>query len=210
MNVRLISITPDAEKTMIYVARVSNPKNQENPEYSRLIKYCIDHQHWSIFEQAFITLEIETSRAISAQIIRHKSFSFQEFSQRYSDVFELGFEPIYLRKQAEKNRQSSSEELGHIEEIYFQTIWNDYLTHIQDLYKEMLDAGVAKECARMILPMCTTTRLYMSGTIRSWIHYLQLRTQPDTQLEHRQVALEAQKIFVEQLPTVAKALGWKE
>lgn len=208
MRVELQSITPNAERNMVYIARVSNPNNQNNQEYARLLKYCITHQHWSVFEQAHMTLEIETSRAISAQILRHRSFSFQEFSQRYADVSDLGFEEIELRKQAEKNRQSSLELLNNEDIDRIQDNIQTHLSWARRLYLELIDAGVAKECARMVLPLCTTTKLYMTGNIRSWIHYLQLRTQPDTQLEHRLIAVMAQQIFIKQLPIISEALGW--
>lgn len=209
MNVKLESITPDAEKTIIRIARVSNPKNQDNPEYAGLIRYCINHQHWSVFEHGHMTLEIETSLAIATQIIRHRSATFQQFSARYSDISELGFEPIQLRKQAEKNRQSSAEILEYDISNRLQDNIQSHLAWARRLYLELLDAGVAKECARFILPQCTTTRMYMTNNIRGWIHYIQQRTKEDVQLEHRLVALEAQKIFIEQFPTISEALGWK-
>ena len=205
MSVKLISITPDAEKTMAYIARVSSP-NQENPEYARLLKYCLDHGHFSVFEHAHMTLEIATSRMISAQILRHRSFTFSEFSQRYAEP--MDYVPIKARRQAEKNRQSSVDDFGEAE----QTLW--YITQkqlwesVSELYEAALKAGIAKECARAILPMNTATRLYMTGSVRSWIHYIKLRTQEDTQAEHREIADECKRLFVEQLPTVSKALGW--
>lgn len=208
MKISLEELTPNAEEKIIRIARVSNPQNQNNPEYSRLLKYCVTHQHWSVFEHAHMTLEIETSIAIAAQILRHRSFTFQQFSQRYADVSELGFEDIQLRKQSEKNRQSSTDLLEGKKQKYLAAHIDTILAYNRQLYLELLDAGVAKECARFILPQCTTTRLYMTGNIRSWIHYLQLRTQEDVQLEHRQVALEAQKIFILNLPVTALALGW--
>lgn len=208
MKVNLEEITPEAEKKIIRIARVSNPKNQDNPEYSRLLNYCIQHSHWSIFEHAHMTVEIETSLAIATQILRHRSFTFQQFSARYSNITELGFEPIEWRKQAEKNRQSSSElvDVSLIQD--FNDTWFLILEEIQQFYDQLIAFGVAKECARFILPQCTTTRLYMTGNIRSWIHYLQLRTGEDVQEDHRKVAREIQKIFIEQLPVTAQALGW--
>ncbi len=208
MNVKFVTITPEAEKTIAYIARVSNPSNQNNSDYAKLLRYCINHQHWSIFEQSYMTVEIETSVAIATQLLRHRSFTFQQFSQRYADVSELGFEQVQWRKQAEKNRQSSGESIDPSLFADYSDEWSNILELIQDLYQSMLSFGVAKECARFILPQCTSTRIYMSGNIRSWIHYLQLRTQEDTQLEHRQVALEIQKIFVENLPVTAAALEW--
>lgn len=209
MKVKLVQITEDAEKQIVYIARVSNPNNQNNSEYARLIKYCIDHQHWSPFEHGFITLEIETSRAIATQILRHRSFTFQEFSQRYADPTQIGFEAIELRKQSPKNRQSSIDLLDEKTIEQLEEVWFGVLEDIQNIYNTMIALGVAKECARFVLPMCTSTRLYVSGSIRSWIHYLQLRTKEDVQLEHRLVALEAKKIFVENLPIISEALGWK-
>lgn len=209
MQVKLEDITPNAEQRICHIARVSNPANQDNANYARLIKYCIEHQHWSVFEHGHMTLEIETSLAIATQLLRHRSFTFQQFSQRYSDVSQLGCEPIQLRKQAEKNRQSSTDALDGATAAHFTGRVGRLLGMAEQLYSDMLDAGIARECARFILPQCTTTRLYMTGNIRSWIHYLQLRTQPDTQLEHRAIALTAQSIFVEQLPVIAAALGWE-
>lgn len=208
MRVRLEEITEEAERSIIRIARVSNPANQNNPEYAKLIRFCIQHEHWSVFEHAHMTLEIETSRVIAAQILRHRSFTFQEFSQRYSDPTEMGFEPIELRRQAEKNRQSSALRVEPETEQELEEAWFGLLEDIQHLYTRMLALGVAKECARFVLPGCTTTRLYMTGNIRSWIHYIQLRTKENVQLEHRQVALAAKKIFCSQMGVIALALGW--
>jgi len=208
MRVRLEEITEEAERSIIRIARVSNPANQNNPEYAKLIRFCIQHEHWSVFEHAHMTLEIETSRVIAAQILRHRSFTFQEFSQRYSDPTEMGFEPIELRRQAEKNRQSSMLRVEEEAERELEEAWFAVLEDIQHLYNRMLSMGVAKECARFVLPGCTTTRLYMTGNIRSWIHYIQLRTKENVQLEHRQIALAAKKIFSSQMGVIALALGW--
>lgn len=210
MKVRLQEITEDAERKIIYIARVSNPSNQDNPEYAKLLRYCIAHQHWSVFEHAHLTLEIETSVAIATQILRHRSFTFQQFSQRYADGGSLGFEPIELRRQSEKNRQSSTLRIEEEQEKQLEETWFSVLEEVQKLYELMVSSGVAKECARFILPQCTTTRLYMTGNIRSWIHYLQLRSGEDVQLEHRQVALAAKRIFINQLPLTAIALGWAD
>lgn len=204
MQVKLTTITPDCENLISYCARVSNPDNQENHETApRLLRYLIDHEHWSPFEMGHMVLEIETSRAISAQLLRHRSFSFQEFSQRYSTSLE--FEPIEFRKQTGKNRQSS-------EEIATPYATLNYAKFLQSLlaeeYRDLLDKGVSRETARMILPLCTRTRLYMAGNIRSWIHYIQLRTKPDTQKEHRLIAEECKKIFIQNFPTISEAL-WK-
>lgn len=208
MRVSLNEVTENAEQKIVYIARVSNPKNQDNPELSKLIRYCIIHQHWSIFEHSHMTLEIETSLAIATQLLRHRSFTFQQFSGRYSDNAIFGYEPLQLRLQSEKNRQSSTDPITPELEQEFIERWNDMLTHIDELYNDMIKAGVAKECARFIRPQCTTTKLYMTGNIRSWIHYIQLRTQEDTQKEHRDVALLAQKIFVTELPLTSLALDW--
>ena len=207
-NARLVSITPDAEKQIVYMARVSNPKNQENMDTApRLIKYLLKHKHVSPFEMATMQVEINTTRAIAAQILRHRSFSFQEFSQRYSDVSELPALGLpHLRSQDLKNKQASHDDLPpelisrynrYIEELY---------DGAQDLYHNMLEHGVAKECARSILPLGTPTRIYMSGTIRSWIHFLEVRAGIETQLEHRLVAESIKEIFKEQLPSVFEAV----
>jgi thymidylate synthase (FAD) len=209
--VRLVSITPDAQEIMGYCARVSNPNNQENHQtVDKLLGYCIKHQHWSVFEMANIVLEINTTRAISPQILRHRSFSFQEFSQRYANVQELGFrlDVPHLRRQDLKNRQASHDDLSSKEvEAFYRRIARHY-AEAEDLYQEMVSSGVAKECAREVLPLSTPTRLYMNGTVRSWIHYIQLRTTEGTQLEHRKIAEAAKKVVSEQLPVIALALGW--
>ena len=209
MNVKLISITPDAEKTMAYIARVSNPSNQDNENYSGLLKYCIKHNHWSVFEQSSMTLEIETTRAIAAQILRHRSFTFQEFSQRYADTKLLEtIELPELRRQDSKNRQNSIDDLDPkvIETLNKQMI--TLFSSAYSLYNQMLEDGVAKECARMVLPLCTPTRIYMTGSCRSWIHYINLRSAHGTQKEHMDIANECQKVFTEQFPTVSEALEW--
>jgi len=208
-NVQLLSLTPEAEKTMAYIARVSNPKNQDNQDFSRLLSYCIKNEHWSVFEQSFMTLQIETNRGIAAQILRHRSFTFQEFSQRYADSSQLGDIPIpELRRQDVKNRQNSISDLP-------EELKNKYINEIKEnfkktsnLYEEMLDAGIAKECARFILPLATPTRIYMTGSCRSWIHYIKLRSANGTQEEHKQIALNCKEIFKENFPIVSKALDW--
>lgn len=196
-----------AEDFIVYCARVSNPSNQFNTETNeRLINYCIKHQHWSIFEQAFCTFEIETSRAIAAQILRHRSFTFQEFSQRYSENTEL--ESVEWRKQGKTNRQVGDEIVEipeHLKNDFAELQWNS-----KRLYKLLVYEGIAKECARMVLPLNTQTTLYMSGSVRSFIHYIQLRTKEDTQKEHREIALDIQKLFSQAFPTVAKALEWSK
>ena len=209
MNVQFVSITPDAEKTMAYIARVSNPSNQDNEKYAGLLKYCIKHNHWSVFEQSSMTLEIETTRAIAAQILRHRSFTYQEFSQRYASSTALGdIDLPELRKQDLKNRQNSTDDLDPelVEKLNKQMI--TLFSSAKSLYTQMLDAGVAKECARMVLPLCTPTRIYMTGSCRSWIHYINLRSAHGTQKEHMDIANACKKIFVEQFPTVSEALDW--
>ena len=209
MKVKLIQATPNPEQNMAYIARVSNPKNQDNESFEGLLKYCIHHQHWSVFEQAYMTLQIETSRAIAAQVLRHRSFTFQEFSQRYADSTELGKIPLpELRRQDVKNRQNSIDDLpNEIAENFRKRIKLQF-DHAVDLYEDMLEAGVAKECARFVLPLATPTRIYMTGSCRSWIHYINLRSSNGTQKEHMEIAEDCKKIFAEQYPTVAKALGW--
>ena len=210
MTVKLVSVTPDAEQTMAYVARVSNPANQENENYAGLLRYCIKHNHWSVFEQSFMTLEVETTRAIAAQILRHRSFTFQEFSQRYADssLLSKAIPLPELRRQDTKNRQNSIDDMDPFEvqilERQMQTLFESSMS----LYQQMLDRGVAKECARNVLPLCTPTRIYMSGSCRSWIHYINLRSANGTQKEHMVVAEACKKVFVEQFPTVAEALEW--
>ena len=206
-NVRLISVTPDAEKTIGYVARVSNPKNQDNPNVAGLLKYCIKHQHWSIFEQAFMTLEIETTRGLAAQILRHRSFTYQEFSQRYADSSLLGDSiPLpKLRRQDDKNRQNSIDDIDPLTQQDFEIKMQRHFVDGMKLYKEMLDAGIAKECARFVLPLATPTKLYMSGSIRSWMHYIDLRSAHGTQKEHMDIAEACRDIFIEQFPIIAEA-----
>ena len=209
MTIKLVSVTPDAEKTMAYIARVSNPSNQDNENYSGLLKYCIKHNHWSVFEQSTMTLEIETTRAIAAQILRHRSFTFQEFSQRYAQTNSLGdIELPELRRQDKKNRQNSIDDLEPevVEKLNKQMI--TLFSSAQSLYNQMIEHGVAKECARMVLPLCTPTRIYMTGSCRSWIHYINLRSAHGTQKEHMIIAEECRKVFTEQFPAVSEALEW--
>jgi len=209
-SVKLISVTPDAEKTMAYVARVSNPKNQTNENYAKLLGYCIKHNHWSVFEQSFMTLEIETTRGLAAQILRHRSFTFQEFSQRYADSSLLSTNiPLpELRRQDTKNRQNSIDDIDEFKVQKYQMLMQDYFSRGMELYQEMLSDGIAKECARFVLPLATPTRLYMSGSCRSWIHYIDLRSAHGTQKEHMDIAEACKNVFVEQFPTVAEALEW--
>ena len=209
-KVTLVQATPNPEETMAYVARVSNPKNQDNPSFEGLLKYCIKHGHWSVFEQAYMTLEIETSRAIAAQILRHRSFTYQEFSQRYADSSMLGeVIPLpELRRQDTKNRQNSIDDLDEFIVQRLQMQMQTLFSSSMNLYHQMLDAGVAKECARNVLPLCVPTRLYMSGSVRSWIHWIDLRSANGTQKEHMLLAEGARAIFKEQFPTVSEALEW--
>ena len=209
-SVSLISVTPDAEKTIGYIARVSNPVNQDNPKVSGLLNYCIKHQHWSIFEQASMTLQIETTRGIAAQVLRHRSFTYQEFSQRYADSSMLADEiPMFeLRRQDVKNRQNSIHDVDPFIKQEFDVEVKKYFEEGLKLYKKMRDSGIAKECARFVLPLATPTRIYMSGTIRSWIHYIDLRSAHGTQKEHMDIANGAKKIFTEQFPTISTALEW--
>ena len=210
MSVKLVSVTPDAEQTMAYVARVSNPNNQENPNYAKLLGYCIKHNHWSVFEQAFMTLEIETTRGLAAQILRHRSFTYQEFSQRYADSSMLADTiPMFdLRRQDTKNRQNSIDDIDPFVKQEFEIKIRRHFDEAMVLYQSMLDSGIAKECARFVLPLGTPTRLYMSGSCRSWIHYITLRSANGTQKEHMEIAEACKKIFAEQFPTVAEALEW--
>ena len=209
-QVKLISITPDAETTMAYIARVSNPNNQDNPNYAGLLKYCIKHNHWSVFEQATMTLEIETTRGIAAQILRHRSFTFQEFSQRYADTNLIAEDiPLpELRRQDTKNRQNSTDDLPADLKIELYSKIQDHFNAAQDLYKELLDAEVAKECARFVLPLAVPTRIYMTGSCRSWIHYINLRSAHGTQKEHMIIAEGCKRVFTEQFPSVSEALEW--
>jgi len=210
MLVKFVSCTPDAEKLMAYCARVSNPSNQGSDNYSKLLKYCIDHQHWSIFEQSFLTLELNTTRGLAAQILRHRSFTFQEFSQRYADTTLLSEDiPLFeLRRQDNKNRQNSIDDISDEIKSKWNTKIREHFAKAKAIYDGMLEDGVAKECARFVLPLATPTRLYVSGTVRSWIHYIQLREKNGTQKEHQDIALECKKIFCQQFPIISEALNW--
>ena len=210
MSVKLVSATPDAEKHMAYVARVSNPNNQDSDKFAGLLKYCIKHGHWSVFEQAFMTVEINTTRGLAAQILRHRSFTYQEFSQRYADSSLLGDSiPLpQLRRQDDKNRQNSIDDIDPLMQQDFEIKMQRHFVDGMKLYKEMLEAGIAKECARFVLPLATPTRLYMTGSVRSWVHYIDLRSAHGTQKEHMDVAEETRSIFIKQFPTVAEALEW--
>ena len=208
-DITLVSVTPDAEKHIAYVARVSNPQNQENEKFSGLLKYCIKHGHWSVFEQAYMTLEINTTRAIAAQILRHRSFTYQEFSQRYADSNLLGvIELPELRRQDDKNRQNSIDDLEPEMVEKFNRQMNTLFSSAFGLYNQMLEAGVAKECARFVLPLATPTKIYMTGSCRSWIHYINLRSGHGTQKEHMDIANACKDIFIENFPSVSEALEW--
>jgi thymidylate synthase (FAD) len=211
-TVKLISVTPNAEKHIAYCARVSNPNNQDNENISRLLGYCIKHGHFSVFEQAFMTLEINTTRGLAAQILRHRSFTYQEFSQRYADTSFLSEQiPLFeLRRQDDKNRQNSIDDITDEVRSKYNVLIREHFAKAKGLYDQMLKDGIAKECARFILPLATPTRLYMSGTIRSWIHYISLREKNGTQKEHMDIAKDCKKIFCKQFPTVAEALGGLE
>ena len=211
MKVSFVNITADPEQTMAYIARVSNPSNQNNENYAGLLRYCIKHQHWSVFEQSSMTLEIETTRGLAAQVLRHRSFTFQEFSQRYADSNLLGkIDLPDLRRQDTKNRQNSIDNLDPeiVEKLNKQmtTLFESSMA----LYNQMLELGVAKECARFVLPLATPTRLYMTGSCRSWIHYIQLRSAHGTQKEHMDIANACKGLFVQYYPTVAEALEWSK
>jgi thymidylate synthase (FAD) len=207
MNVRLISVTPDAEKTIMYCARVSNPANQDS-QNTKLLDYCIKHGHWSVFEMANMVVEIETSRAIAQQILRHRSFSFQEFSQRYAEA--QGFETYNARSQDLKNRQNSVDNMSNEDKEWFLEAQNQVQENCERLYNLALRKNIAKEQARFLLPLSTTTKLYMNGTIRSWLHFLDLRCGNGTQLEHKQIADKIKEIFIEQFPNTARAKNWLE
>ena len=209
MNVKLITVTPNAEETMGYVARVSNPNNQDNPKVAGLLGYCIKHQHWSVFEQAHMTLEIETTRGIAAQILRHRSFTYQEFSQRYANTNMLGkIDVPDLRSQDDKNRQNSIDDIPQAQKARLQGQIERYFAEGIDLYNELIREGVAKECARFVLPLATPTRIYMTGSVRSWIHYIDLRSAHGTQKEHMDIAEACRQIFIGQFPIVSTALNW--
>ena len=209
-EVKLVTVTPDAEKTMGYVARVSNPNNQDNPKVAGLLGYCIKHGHWSVFEQAHMTVEINTTRGLAAQILRHRSFTYQEFSQRYADSSLLADEiPLpELRRQDTKNRQNSTDDMDDRKVNHYNRKMQQHFKQGMKLYQNMLKDGVAKECARFVLPLATPTRLFMTGSVRSWIHYIELRSGHGTQKEHMDIANACKDVFRTQFPIVSEALGW--
>ena len=210
MKVKLVTVTPDAEKQMGYIARVSNPQNQGNPAVAGLLGYCIKHGHWSVFEQAHMTVEIETTRGIAAQILRHRSFTFQEFSQRYANTNMLGkIDVPDLRSQDHKNRQNSIDDIPQEQKARLQGQIERYFSEGIDLYNELIREGVAKECARFVLPLATPTRIYMTGSVRSWIHYIDLRSAHGTQKEHMDIVKEVRDIFKQQFPVCTNALNWE-
>ena len=210
MDVKLVTVTPDAEKTMAHIARVSNPANQDNEKFAGLLKYCIKHNHWSVFEQSSMSLELETTRAIAAQILLNRSFTFQEFSQRYANTNLLGSIPApELRRQDSKNRQNSIDDIPEEQTKRLQDQIERYFAEGIDLYNELIREGVAKECARMVLPLATPTRIYMTGSVRSWIHYIDLRSAHGTQQEHMDIVKEVRSIFKQQFPVVTNALNWE-
>ena len=218
-QIKLIAITQgagelvdkNAQDVISYIARVSNPNNQLNFDTTAgLLRYCIKHEHWSIFEQAYMTLEINTTRGIAAQILRHRSFTFQEFSQRYADTNLLS-EDIQipeLRRQDLKNRQNSVDDLQEEQVFVLNKMIQDLFRDSQDTYNYLLDQGVAKECARFVLPLATPTRIYMTGSCRSWIHYINLRSSHGTQKEHMDIAEGCRVVFKQEFPSVSEALEW--
>ena len=210
MKVKLVTVTPDAEKQMGYIARVSNPQNQGNPAVAGLLGYCIKHGHWSVFEQAHMTVEIETTRGIAAQILRHRSFTFQEFSQRYANTNLLGEIPVPdLRSQDLKNRQNCNDDIPEEQTKRLQDQIKRYFSEGIDLYNELIREGIAKECARFVLPLATPTRIYMTGSVRSWIHYIDLRSAHGTQKEHMDIVKEVRDIFKKEFPVCTNALNWE-
>jgi thymidylate synthase (FAD) len=211
-SVKLVSVTPDAEKLMAYCARVSNPKGQDNDNIANLLKYCIKHKHVSIFEHGFLTLEINTTRGLAAQILRHRSFQFQEFSQRYADTTLLAEDiPLFeLRRQDTKNRQNSINDISDEIKVKWNSKIREHFAKAKAIYDAMIEDGIAKECARFVLPLATPTRLYMTGNARSWMTYIALREKSGTQKEHIDIAKECKKIFCEQFPTISEALGGYE
>jgi thymidylate synthase (FAD) len=216
MKVTLLNVTPNAEDHIVEVARVSSSRKNKKDKPEGLLKYLVRHKHWSPFEHGHATFEIETSKAIGIQLIRHRSFSFQEFSQRYQDVNHLGsiFEPIELRAQCEDNRQSSTEIINpniKVEggSLLASDMVGNFLNSAHKLYNQLLEAGVAREQARMVLPLATTTKIHMTGSIRSWIHFLELRDDDHAQKEIQMVAKEIKRIFIREFPIISKGLNYE-
>ena len=211
MNIaKLVSITPKAEETIAYIARVSNPKNQDNDQYEGLLKYMIERSHWSPFEQAYMTIEIQTSLAIATQILRHRSFTYQQFSQRYAEknLINESIDLPDLRRQDTKNRQNSIDDITDDVKSHFNARIRKHFDESTQLYNDLLDQGVAKESARFVLPQATTTRMYMTGTIRSWMHYIDLRSGHGTQKEHMDIANQIKDIFKKNMPVIASTMNW--
>jgi len=217
MKVTLLNVTPNAENHIVEIARVSSSRKNKKDKPEGLLSYLVRHKHWSPFEHGHATFEIETSKAIGIQLIRHRSFSFQEFSQRYQDVNHLGniFEPIELRAQCEDNRQSSTKiidpriDFGDYRSLYAEQAIKNHLEKTHELYNKLLEAGVAREQARMVLPLATTTKIHMTGSIRSWIHFLELRDEGHAQKEIQLIAKEIKRIFISEFPIIAKALEYE-
>lgn len=208
MQVSLISCTPNAEENIAYIARVSSSRKDKRQDFQKLIKYLIKNRHWSPFEHSFMTFDIETSKAIGIQLLRHRSFTFQEFSQRYQDVQTISedmYEGFNLRRQHANNRQSSDQDIDYSQNFFYDLI-NDHLLNTTKLYNKMLEYGVSRETARMILPMCTKTKIRMTGSVRSWIHFLEVRTESHAQLEMQELAKEIKKLVYNELPVIANAL----
>lgn len=208
MQVSLISCTPNAEENIAYIARVSSSRKDKRQDFQKLIKYLIKNRHWSPFEHSFMTFDIETSKAIGIQLLRHRSFTFQEFSQRYQDVQTISdemYERFNLRKQHANNRQSSDQDIDKSQDFFYDLI-NDHLSNTTKLYNKMLEYGVSRETARMILPMCTKTKIRMTGSVRSWIHFIDVRTDSHAQLEMQDLAKEIKKLVYAELPVIANAL----
>jgi thymidylate synthase (FAD) len=206
-SVSLVHATPNGDDLIAYMARVSNPSNQSNPNSSKLLKYLIKHKHWSPFEMVNMCVEINTTRSIASQILRHRSFSFQEFSQRYANVEELG-EPLIplLRRQDENNRQNSIDDIGENCKTEWYKEIDSLHRHSTRLYKDMLNAGIAKECAREVLTLSSPSKLYMNGTLRSWIHYVDLRSSNGTQKEHQSIAKQVRTLIQENFPLVSEVM----
>lgn len=207
MQVKLISITPNAEQTMAYCARVSSP-HQDSPEYAKLLSYCVKNKHWSVFEMANMTVEITTSRAIAQQILRHRSFTFQEHSQRYAEANQCEIYPA--RRQDNKNRQNSIDDMPEETKRWFERTQKDLWDISSIAYEKALKMGIAKEQARFLLPLSTQTRLYMNGNIRNWLHYVDLRADAATQKEHRDIAIAIKHLMLDNLPIVCQSMGWSK
>ena len=208
-KVNLVHITPNAEQLVAKMARVSNPANQDNPDSTGLIRYLIKHKHWSPFEMVNMCVQIDTTRSIASQILRHRSFAFQEFSQRYAKV-DKNISPPNIRRQDTKNRQNSIDDINEFTIQEFQLKANQLFDMSRHLYEEMLSVGIAKECARDVLPLCSPTTMYMNGTIRSFLHYCDLRCGNGTQYEHKLIADQVKALIKQQLPGIYRAMWYHE